>query len=151
MDWMLMPLRRYAEFTGRSRRKEFWMFVLLNVIVYIVLGIVVGILGGFGDLAAVDPNDTIGVYGAMFGGVGLLFAVWWLAVLLPTIAVSVRRLHDLGFSGWWYLAFIVGSMIPLVGILVSIAFLIVMALPGNDGPNRFGPDPKNPTSSAVFE
>ena len=152
MEWMILPFRRYFDFTGRSRRMEFWMFALLNVIVYVVLGILVfGIMGaggGFGD--NIDPNNPMSMYGEIFSGVGLLFVLWWLIVLIPGIAVGVRRLHDRDMSGWWYLGFVVASFIPLVGIVAGLAFLVLMVLPGTQGPNRFGPDPKDPGSAETF-
>ena len=150
MEWMLMPLRKYAQFTGRSRRKEFWMFTLLNIIVYAVILTLMIMTSGASMFADADPTNPLSAYGAMFSGVGLLLAVWALAVLIPGIAVSVRRLHDRDMSGWWYLGFIVLSFIPLVGIIASIAFLVVMALPGTPGANRFGPDPKDPSGAEVF-
>ena len=66
------------------------------------------------------------------------------------IAVVVRRLHDRDMSGWWYLGAIVAGMIPIVGILASLAIFVLMLLPGTAGPNRFGPDPKDPSSAQVF-
>ncbi len=151
LEWMIMPLKRYADFKGRSRRKEFWSFFLLNII---VVAVIVGLMmasGGFMErMATVDPANPMGVYGAMFGGVGLILALWSLATIIPNIAVSVRRFHDRDMSGWWYLGVIVGSMIPLIGLFISIAWIVIMALPGTAGPNRFGPDPKDPASAAVF-
>ncbi len=152
MEWMILPFKRYFEFTGRSRRMEFWMFALLNLIVYAIIMILMfGTGGGLEQFAAIDPDDTIGLYSTMFSGFGLLFVIWGLAVFIPSIAVSVRRLHDRDMSGWWYLGFMVASLIPFVGFIASIAYLVVMALPGTPGPNRFGPDPKNPTNANVFE
>lgn len=152
MEWMILPFKRYAQFTGRSRRMEFWMFALLNVIVYIVLAILAfGILGA-GDAFSgnIDPNNPMSIYGGFFSGAGLLFVLWWLVVLIPGIAVGVRRLHDRNISGWWYLGLVVASFIPFLGIIAAIAFLVLMVLPGTDGPNRFGPDPKNPGSAETF-
>ena len=152
MEYMILPFKRYFDFQGRSRRMEFWMFALLNAIIYGVLAILVfGTGNGLDSFAEVDPNDTLEIYSSLFSGVGILFVIWWLIVLIPTISVSVRRLHDRDMSGWWYLGFIVGGMIPFVGPLISIALLVVMALPGTIGPNRFGEDPLNPTSAEVFE
>lgn len=140
MEWMILPFKRYAEFSGRSRRMEYWMFALLNVIIVTVLMFLTLGAGGMAGLA--DPA-AIGVgVGAMFGGLGILLLIYVLAVLIPSIAVTVRRLHDREMSGWWYLGAVIGSMIPFVGFLVSIAFLVLMALPGTPGPNRYGPDPK---------
>ena len=151
MEWMLMPLKRYADFSGRSRRKEFWMFFLLNFLVYaVVFGLAFG-TGSMGEaISAANPANGLEVYSAMFSGVGLIAALWALATFIPNIAVGVRRLHDRDMSGWWYLGFIVLSMIPLVGLLASIAFLVVMALEGTRGPNRFGADPKGGADIDTF-
>lgn len=152
MNWMILPLKRYADFKGRSRRMEFWMYSLLNILVWLVLG---GINMASGDnmaqLASAGESNPLAVYGVMFSGaMGIVLALWALANLIPSIAVTVRRLHDRDMSGWWYLGVVVGSLIPLVNLLVSIGFLVLMLLPGTAGPNRFGPDPKNPTSADVF-
>lgn len=73
-----------------------------------------------------------------------------LAIIVPSIAVSIRRLHDRDMSGWWYLGLTLAGLIPIIGFLASIALLVLMALPGTPGPNRFGPDPKDPSQAAVF-
>lgn len=117
MHWYVEALRKYAVFSGRSRRSEYWFFVLFNVVASISLGIVDGVLG-------------IG------GGVGLLSVVYSLAVLVPGLAVSVRRLHDTGRSGWWLLI----AMVPVIG---AIALLVFMAQDGEQGPNQYGPNPKH--------
>jgi uncharacterized membrane protein YhaH (DUF805 family) len=120
MDWMLMPLRRYADFSGRSRRKEYWMFLLGVVIAAVVLSIVEGILGMSG----------------MVGGVyGPLTTLLMLGVLVPSIACQVRRFHDQDKSGW----FVLLAFIPFLG---GLAVLVFMLLEGTRGDNRFGPDPK---------
>ncbi len=151
MDWMILPFKRYAEFTGRSRRMEYWMFTLLNVIVITVLVLVVMGAGGAAGLFEPDASGAPAAgFGALFGGMGLLIVLYVLAILIPSIAVTVRRLHDRDMSGWWYLGAIVGGMIPVVGFLVSIAFLVLMALPGTPGTNRFGPDPKGVGEAETF-
>ena len=126
MDWMLMPLRRYADFGGRSRRMEFWMFQLFQLLVYgAAFGIFVMIAAVAGDRAA----------GEMIGGVlFLLIVLIALALFIPALAVTVRRLHDQDKSGWWYLI----SLIPFG----SIVLLVFMCLEGDAGPNQYGPDPK---------
>lgn len=153
LEWMLMPLKRYADFSGRSRRKEYWMFVLFIAIIYFVLAAIM-MAGGF-SLASM-ANPELAAAGAAQGpgalfwvGAGLM-GIFVLAILIPSIAVVVRRLHDRDLSGWWYLGAIVAGMIPFVGFIASIALLVVMCLPGTPGPNRFGPDPKDPSSAAVF-
>ncbi len=153
LEWMIMPLKRYADFKGRSRRKEYWSFTLLVVIVYVVL-MALMLAGGFPMAAMTNPEMAAGSMGEGPGvlfwlGAGLL-GLFVLAIIIPAIAVVVRRLHDRDMSGWWYLGAIVASMIPVVGFLASIALLVLMCLPGTPGPNRFGPDPKDPSSAAVF-
>ena len=121
MEWMLMPLKRYADFSGRSRRKEYWLYILGLWIAIIVASIVDGVLGLTGMIA--------GVYGP-------LTALVYLGTLIPTIAVAVRRVHDSDKSGWF--------------VLVPIYNIILMFLEGTKGPNRFGPDPKNPATAEAF-
>jgi uncharacterized membrane protein YhaH (DUF805 family) len=154
LEWMIMPLRRYANFRGRSRRREFWSFALLNLIVITLILIAMFATGGglLGRLAAAQ-GDLLATYGAMFSGVGLSLAVWTLATLVPNAAVSVRRLHDRNLSGWWYLGLMACNFIPYLRAVSSIggiAFLVVMCLEGTRGPNRFGADPKGPTHVDVF-
>ncbi len=126
MEWMLMPLQRYADFSGRSRRKEYWMFTLAQAIVYLVLGVLIGIGAAMGD------GNSLGPIGYL--GLGLMVLVA-LALVVPNIAVSVRRFHDQGKSGWFYLL----GLIPYAGGLI---LLIFMCLPGTEGDNPYGPDPK---------
>jgi uncharacterized membrane protein YhaH (DUF805 family) len=128
MDWMLLPLKRYADFQGRSRRKEYWMFVLGIFIAAIVLSIIEGIAG---------------VNGMIAGAYGPLTAIFFLAIIIPGIAVQVRRFHDQDKSGW----FVLIGLIPLLGGLVVLVF---MCLEGTRGPNRFGADPKDPAGAEVF-
>ncbi|WP_422346193.1 DUF805 domain-containing protein [Parasphingorhabdus sp.] len=128
MEWMLMPLKRYAEFSGRSRRKEYWMFFLLNVIVLFGLAIVGGILGAFTP----DASGEMGLGGGLVLG---LFALYALAIFIPSLAVQVRRFHDQDKSGW----FVLLGFIPYVG---GIIVLVFMCLEGTKGKNRFGDDPK---------
>lgn len=127
MDWMLMPYKRYADFSGRSQRKEYWMFSLFMFLVIIALVIIAALLGGLGDGA---------------NGPSMLFIVpvviFFLASLVPSIAVTVRRLHDQDKSGWFYLL----SFVPYVGGIIIFVF---MCIDGTPGPNRFGPDPKGGT------
>jgi len=149
MNWMLLPLKRYAEFSGRSRRMEYWMFALLNVIVaFAVLAVIMG--GGFSMAQLAAAETAPAALGPLvwlgFGVLGL----WWLAIIVPSIAVTVRRLHDRDMSGWWYLGFFIAGFIPFINFISGIAFFVLMVLPGTPGPNRFGPDPKDPASADVF-
>ena len=137
MEWMLLPLRRYAEFSGRSRRNEFWMFFLFQILVSTAIGIVFGRptyetgAGFFGF--ATFYNSTGGVVQNLFG----------LAMFIPSLAVSVRRLHDIDRSGWFLLLLFV----PILG---WFTLFVMYCLDGNRGYNRFGPDPKNPMDIDAF-
>jgi uncharacterized membrane protein YhaH (DUF805 family) len=151
LGWMVLPFRRYVDFAGRSRRLEFWSFALFVLLVYLILGLL--LLGsGLSINAVIDRGEdsALSLVSLMLGGSGVLLSVWWLVTLLPTIAVTVRRLHDRDLSGWWYLAAVVAGVVPLLNVLTGLAMLVVMLLPGTPGPNRFGPDPKDPTGADVF-
>lgn len=124
MNWYLEVLQKYAVFSGRARRKEYWFFVLFNIIISIVLSIVDGMIGSF--------NSE--------GGIGLLSGIYSLAVLIPGIAVSVRRLHDTNRSGWWLLI----SLIPLIGAIVLLVFMVQDS---QEGDNQYGPNPKRAIGS----
>jgi len=119
MNWYLEVLKKYAVISGRSRRKEYWYFALFNLIISIVLGIIDGVTGSFSPEA----------------GMGLLGGIYTLAVLIPSIAVGVRRLHDTNRSGWWLLI----SLIPLIGMIVLIVFLATDSKPEE---NQYGVNPK---------
>ncbi|MEU6985751.1 DUF805 domain-containing protein [Streptomyces sp. NPDC046324] len=113
MNWYLDVLKKYAVFTGRARRQEYWMYMLFNVIAYVVLAILDAVL-------TTAP---------------LLTGIYALGVFLPTLAVTIRRLHDTGRSGWMILL----GLIPLVGGIILIVFY---ATEGNQTDNAYGPNPK---------
>ena len=114
MEWYLRVVKdNYANFNGRARRKEYWMFVLFNFLILIVVGIVDFILGT----------------------VPLLYLIYCLAMLIPSVAVGIRRLHDVGKSGWWIFI----SLIPLIG---GIWLLVLLFTDGTPGDNIYGPSPK---------
>ena len=125
MSWYLEALKKYAVFSGRARRMEFWYFVLFNLVVYIVLSLIDTLLGTYNIVS----------------GVGLLSGIYSLAVLIPTLALWVRRLHDIDRTGWWILI----NLIPLIGTIVLLVFALT---PGTPGSNRYGPDPKQATGEA---
>jgi len=129
MNWYLKVLRQYVDFSGRARRTEYWMFTLVNLIVEIVLGFIDRALG----LGSFSGTTSGGV--AFTGSLGLLGGLYALAVLLPSLGVSVRRLHDTNRTGWWLLI----GLIPFVGTIVLLVFFV---LQGTRGPNRYGEDPK---------
>ena len=149
MHWMILPLKRYAEFSGRSRRKEFWMFMLLQLIVACVLVILTFVTGG--SLAALEGSEAASAVAAgSLSFTYILFGIWLLAVIIPSIALNVRRLHDRDMSGWWYLGYIVASFVPVVNLIAFVAYVVVMVLPGTPGPNRYGEDPKGQGMDEVF-
>ena len=149
IEWMILPLKRYAEFSGRSRRMEYWGFALLNILVVLIF---VALMLGIGaPLMTMEENPAaMATLGGGFWIILVLFGVYFLAVLVPSIAVTVRRLHDRNLSGWWYLGYFVASMIPLVNFVAGIALLVVLVMPGTPGLNKYGPDPKDPGSADVF-
>src|SRR5438105_4434631 len=157
IDWAKRPLQKYADFTGRAPRAEYWWFVLALVVAYIVVGIV---------------ESIIGINHMILYSYGPLRALLWLATIVPSIAVGVRRLHDTNRSGWWMLVpivpyalaiilggaammggaaagsgmgmmagFGIAGIFMFIGMLGAIALLVFMMLPGTPGDNRYGPNP----------
>lgn len=123
MNYFIKALKQYADFNGRARRKEYWTFVLFNVL----FSVVAVILDNLSGLAM----DGLG-YGPIYG-------LYILAVLVPALAVAVRRLHDVGKSGWMLLI----ALIPLVG---AIWLLVLLFTDSTPGVNQFGPNPKEETT-----
>lgn len=115
MDYYLMPWKKYVTFSGRAQRAEYWTFGFVNFVILMVLV-------GIGELGGVKWATNIGV----------LFA---LVIALPTIAVTIRRLHDIGRTGWWWLI----QLVPYVGPIVMIVFGCFDSQPGD---NKYGPNPK---------
>jgi len=128
MDWYIKVLKQYADFSGRARRKEYWMFFLINFLISMAIGFVSGFIGGISQSAS------------MASGMMILPMLYSLAVLIPGIAVGVRRLHDTGRSGWWLLI----SLIPIIGAIALIIFLVQDSQPGS---NRYGENPKGVESA----
>lgn len=116
--WASMPFRKYGVFSGRARRKEYWLFILFNFIVGVLLAVTEGALN-------IAPGTEE----------SLLLSVYTLIVLIPSLAVSVRRLHDTNRSGWWYWLW----MIPVIGALILLLFSVQE---GTDGENEYGPNSK---------
>ena len=119
IQWMVTPLQKYADFSGRARRAEYWWYTLFSTLVSIALTVV---------------DTTVLGSGGAAGGIGVLSGLWSLALLIPSLAVSVRRLHDKDKSGWWLLI----GLVPIVG---AIVLLVWFCTRGTEGPNQFGPDP----------
>jgi uncharacterized membrane protein YhaH (DUF805 family) len=138
MRWLVMPFLRYADFRGRSGRKEFWTFFGLSVAALLLTVVATGLST---DPAAVAQSKTPGANASPTGAIGYL--LWWLASIVPWFAVQTRRFHDQGRSGWFclvgasaYVAVGLGAMLPAALLfLIAMAF---MALPGEEAENRFG-------------
>ncbi|MBH0026937.1 MULTISPECIES: DUF805 domain-containing protein [unclassified Pseudoalteromonas] len=113
MEYFMEAMRRYTDFSGRTRRKDFWMFILFYAIFYVVCAVVDGVIG------------TAPIVTTLFS----------LAMLIPSISIAARRLHDTGRSGWWQLI----ALIPLIGAIVLLVFYV---LDSHQGENDFGPNPK---------
>jgi len=148
IDWAKRPIEKYADFTGRAPRAEYWWFLLAVIIVFIVLNIIESIIG--------LNRMILGVYGP-------LAMLLWLGTLVPSIAVGIRRLHDTSRSGWWMLLLVpyvvsaimmVRSMaagsavgfgsagvLGLIGLACCIVLLVFYCLPGTPGDNLYGPNP----------
>ncbi|MDR9761090.1 DUF805 domain-containing protein [Rhizobium redzepovicii] len=131
---------KYATFSGRASRSEYWWSYLLYVLGLIAFVIAISgtLVAALSDIASLSLMIAVPVIG------GLLV----LAALLPAIAVQVRRFHDRNISGWWYLALFIGSLVPYVGIMAGIAILVISVLKGTEGSNKFGPDPLRPEARA---
>lgn len=126
LAWVTLPLRRYADFNGRSTRREYWMFQLLPLTLFVFGVAVAG--------ASVDQYGEMTGLGMMVIG---LVVLGFIGLLVPLLAVQARRLHDQDRSGWLVLL----NLVPYIG---AIAIFVMMLLPGTRGDNRFGPDPLAP-------
>jgi len=133
MNWYLKVLKQYADFSGRARRKEYWMFTLFNVIIIIALFFANFIMG---RLFYPIPS-FIGMI------LTIIFYCYPLAILIPSLAVCVRRLHDIGKSGWYYLI----GLIPFVG---EIILFVWFCQDSQAGQNQWGANPKGYGSVTTF-
>lgn len=124
MNWYFVVLSKYVQFQGRSRRKEFWFFTLINAFISMACGMV----------------DTTLQLPTVVEGYGILAALYAAFAFIPTVAVTVRRLHDQDRTGWWALI----MLIPIVGILVLLYFMLQDSTAGS---NRFGRNPKQSDST----
>ncbi len=134
MYWYILALRNYFNFSGRSRRKEFWMFTLFNYLIMFLIVIMDNMLTERTPMEY--PYES-----SPFSGFSVYIAVYALLMVIPTISLQIRRLHDTGRSGWNLFL----SIIPLVG---PIMLLVYFCTEGDEGNNEYGPDPKTiPISS----
>ena len=178
VQWALTPLKKYAQFSGRAPRAEFWWFTLFVMIIYLAMSFL--LIGSIGSLAAGGADPSTGAMGALGMG-AMLIGVFWLAILIPTFAVQTRRLHDTNRSGWWlvgfyalYAVYMVMSfstvmsvdptsaaepnmgalgmtmILALIMMVYGIVLLVFNCLPGTSGPNNYGPDPYGADVEQVF-
>lgn len=127
MKWFLIVMKKAFVFKGRARRKEYWMFALIAFLIGIATN-VIDLLNGW----------------MLTPAIGVLSALFSLLIFLPNISVSVRRMHDLGYSGWWV-------MIILLPILGPLLLLMMFCYDGESFPNRFGPNPKDTLEEATHD
>jgi len=123
--WFMAPLKKYADFNGRARRKEYWYFSLFCMGISSVLGFIEGFLG-------IAPSHEYSLFAGIF----------CLAILVPSLAVTVRRLHDIGRRGTWMLI----AFVPIVGAIVLLVYMVKDSDPGR---NPYGPNPKLGMVSAL--
>ncbi len=122
MQYYIGALKKYATFAGRASRKEFWMFLLINVLIIVGIAVLAALVQG---------SETL------YNIVSIVYLLYIVAMILPSISVVVRRLHDTGRSGWWYFI----QLVPFVGSIVMFVFLVLGSTPGN---NKYGAGPSMP-------
>lgn len=162
MKWFLKCFKQYADFGGRARRSEYWWFMLINFIntMILIVGTFVPLIKLGMNYSSIDDMDDLELIKAIANNPFFyLYIIYYLAVLIPSISVSVRRLHDIGRSGYWYFLFIGCSMISsltnvttgivriiltLVVLALSILFLVWLFTDSQPGTNIWGPNPKEP-------
>jgi uncharacterized membrane protein YhaH (DUF805 family) len=140
MKWYIKCIRQYADFKGRARREEYWMFTLFNFLISMVLlipfflvVIPLALEGGYSDIIEGDTAILLALAPVILYG---------LFILLPNLAVCVRRFHDTGKSGWLYFVICVAGQIPYIGFIASIYSLVVCCTDSQYGENKWGPNPK---------
>lgn len=139
MKWYIKCIRQYADFKGRARREEYWMFTLFNFLISMVLLIPFFLV--------VIPTALDGGYSDNSEGYTFILALvpvilYGLFILLPNLAVCVRRFHDTGKSGWLYFVICVAGQIPYIGFIASIYSIVVCCTDSQYGENKWGPNPK---------
>ncbi|GAB5458557.1 MAG: DUF805 domain-containing protein [Henriciella sp.] len=138
-------ISNYTNFQGRSRRSEYWWVVLAVAVVFGVGGIIaMAIGGGFSSSGQLDLNPI----GYLLLGI---LGIAYLGIIIPMIALMVRRFHDLNQTGWLVLVFFVLGLIPLVSFFSGIGQLIWFCMPGTAGPNKYGEDPKGGVDVGAFD
>jgi len=134
MSWFWNAItKKYAAFSGRARRREFWFYHLFYFLIFFVIVLVVAMITGVlqGLAGQTTYDDQLGE---------ALSGIWLLAFLIPSLAVAVRRLHDIGLSGWWMLI----AFVPLLG---NLTLTVMFLLDSQIGDNKYGPNPKEAASA----
>ncbi len=135
MKWFIHGLKNYTTFEGRARRKEYWMFMLVYLLINLILRILVKVTGPetyFNEQTyTMETTDSSAIYILLT----IIYFIFLIGTLLPTIAITVRRLHDTGRSGWWYFI----NFLPFVGSFILFIFLV---LEGHEQENQYGPNPR---------
>ncbi len=139
MEWMILPYKRYADFSGRSRRREYWMFTLFYTVMFVAL-----LLFAFAPFLAASDDQAPPEMSPASIGFTLLAVAFALGSFIPGLAVTVRRFHDQDKSGW----FILINFIPYIG---GFILLVMMCIEGTRGENSYGSDPKGWNNSGVFD
>ena len=185
MKWFIKCFKQYVDFKGRARRREFWWFTLINFIIAFILMIfmmVPMIKGMLNDPDMMEAINDAGIYGSsalddeytmqmysmmMHTPAFYVYCIYCLLILLPSLAVTVRRLHDTGRSGWWIIPLYVGSMLSnlanfincsagvkvvlmLISLAAAIVFIVFMFLDSQEGENKWGPNPKDLFADDAF-
>jgi uncharacterized membrane protein YhaH (DUF805 family) len=135
MNWYIAVLKKYVLFSGRATRSEYWYFALFNTIIIMIL---TGIDVAMGTGSAESTMSSADGGMAMSANMGVLSGIYSLAVLLPSIGVAIRRLHDTDHSAWWLFI----TLIPIIGAIILLVFLVKDSTPSE---NQYGPNPKNST------
>lgn len=159
MKWYIQVLNSYANFSGRSRRKEYWMFFLFNILISIVLSILDKVLG---------LDNIVSIGGTAFRNNGIIGSLYSLLIFVPSLSVGVRRLHDTNRSGWYLmlpfaplLLMLVTSFLPVLGVIVGlmgflamivlgVLLIVFLATDGDAGENDYGPNPKDEEGSRLI-
>ena len=154
MSWMFLSLRRYADFSGRSCRKEFWSFFGLNIVVFIFWMTFTTSITPTPEISTTAQTPTNAEH--ELPSWAALYLLWWAGTIIPWIAVQIRRFHDQGRTGWlvllnvaYYSAILLER--PLVALLLLAIILMYMGLPGEKGPNQYGPDPLDLDEGGIDE
>ena len=131
--------KKYATFSGRAKRSEFWWFMLFVTIVQLILGgWAFSSMMGMGAMMADGSPDAMMAMGSMYSSPGMILSlIFSLATFIPSLAVGARRLHDTGLSGWWQLLWLVGA-IHLIGLVIIIVMIVLFARKSQEGENKYG-------------